>query len=124
WSPAIGHELAGSFYWGRYTPQFLHNERLWSLGFDGLSHLGSVELEWEYIFTRFAGIRNVARSFAKVVTNKEAAIGADISPDLETAIDFELANLSQTKHGYWLEARYPFWPEALNHSFLQRFSFE
>ncbi|HJY82587.1 MAG TPA: hypothetical protein VKK81_16080, partial [Candidatus Binatia bacterium] len=118
WSPAVGHELAGSFYWGRYTPQFLTNERLWSLGFDGLSHLGPIELEWEYVFTRFEGVRNVARSFAKVVKDKESAVEEDISPNLETEIDFELANLSQTKHGYWLEARYPFWPEALSNSFL------
>ena len=27
WSPAIGHELAGSFYWGRYTPQYLKSEK-------------------------------------------------------------------------------------------------
>jgi hypothetical protein len=40
WSPVIGHELAGSFYWGRYTPQFLKGENLWSLGLDGLTHLG------------------------------------------------------------------------------------
>jgi hypothetical protein len=118
WSPAIGHELAGSFYWGRYTPQYLKSENLWSLGFDGLTHLGPIDLEGEYIFTRFNSIRNVARSFAKVVQDKESAVEEDISPDLETEIEFELANLSQTKHGYWLEARYPFWPEALSNSFL------
>ncbi|MBI3797899.1 MAG: hypothetical protein HY268_13140 [Deltaproteobacteria bacterium] len=118
WSPAIGHEVAGSFYWGRYTPQFLTDERLWSLGFDGLSHLGPIELEWEYVYTRFEGIRNVATSLAKVAQNKQSAVEEDISPALETEIEFELANLSQTKHGYWLEARYPFWPEVLSHSFL------
>jgi opacity protein-like surface antigen len=118
WSPVIGHELAGSFYWGRYTPQFLKGENLWSLGLDGLTHLGPIDLEGEYIFTRFNGIRNVAQSFARVVKDKESAVEEDISPDLETEIDFELANLSQTKHGYWLEARYSFWPEALSNSFL------
>jgi hypothetical protein len=116
WSPAIGHEVAGSFYWGRYTPQFLKDERLWSLGFDGLSHLGPIELEWEYIYTRFEGIRNVAASLARVAQNQKSAVEEDISPVLETEIDFELADLAKTKHGYWLEARYPFWPEVLSHS--------
>jgi hypothetical protein len=118
WSPILGHELAGSFYWGRYTPQYLKSENVWSLGFDGLTHIGPIDLEGEYIYTHFNGIRNVARSFAKVVKDKESAVEEDISPDLETEIEFELANLSRTKHGYWLEARYPFWPEALSTSFL------
>lgn len=118
WSPLVGHELAGSFYWGRYTPQFLDDENVWSLGFDGLSHLGPIDLEWQYIFTRFAGIKNVARSFAKVVKDHEVVVEEDISPDLETELAFELANLSKTKHGYWLEARYPFWLESLNDTVL------
>lgn len=118
WSPALGHELAGSFYWGRYTPQFLSDEKVWSLGFDGLTHVGPIDLEWEYIFTRFAGVRNVARSFARVVREQTAEIEEDVSPDLATEIEFALANLAQTKHGYWLEARYPFWPEALSNSVL------
>lgn len=118
WSPSIGHELAGSFYWGRYTPQFLNDEKVWSLGFDGLTHLGPIELEGEYIFTRFGGLRNVARSFARVVRHQAVEVEKEFSPDLETEIEFELANLSRTKHGYWLEARYPFWPEALSNSFL------
>lgn len=118
WSPALGHELAGSFYWGRYTPQFLDDEKVWSLGFDGLTHVGPIDLEWQYIFTRFAGVRNVARSFAQVVRNQAAEVESEFSPDLETEIEFELANLAKTKHGYWLEARYPFWPEALSNSLL------
>jgi len=114
-SPALGHELAGSFYWGRYTPNFLKDEKVWSLGFDGLTHVGPIDLEWQYIFTRFSGIKNVARSFAEVVKTHEAEIEGE---DLDAEIEFELANLARTKHGYWLEARYPFWPEALNNSFL------
>lgn len=115
YSPLVGHELAGSFYWGRYTPAFLKDEDVWSLGFDGLTHLGPIDVEWEYIFTRFAGVKNVARSFARVVNEQEAAIEQE---NLETEIEFELANLARTKHGYWIEARYPFWPESLNNTFL------
>ncbi len=114
WSPLIGHELAGSFYWGRYTPQYVKGENVWSLGFDGLTHIGPIDLEGEYIFTRFNSIRNVARSFAKVVQNGNSAVAEDFSPNLETEVNFTLANLSQTKHGYWLEARYPFWLESLS----------
>ena len=114
WSPVVGHELAGSFYWGRYTPQYLKGENVWSLGFDGLTHLGPIDLEGEYIFTRFNGIRNVARSFAKVIKDGKSAVEEDISPNLETEVNFKLANLSQTKHGYWLEARYPFWLDSLS----------
>jgi hypothetical protein len=117
-SPLVGHELAGSFYWGRYTPQFLSDEKVWSLGFDGLTHLGPVDLEWQYIYSRFGGIKDVARSFARVVKDHEIAVEEDFSPTLETELEFELANLSRTKHGYWLEARYPFWPESLSNSFL------
>jgi len=117
-SPLPGHEVAGSFYWGRYTPQYLTSQNVWSLGFDGLTHVGPIDLEWQYIFTRFAGIKSVARSFAKVVKDQSIAVEEDASPDLETELEFELANLSQTKHGYWLEARYPFWPEVLSTSFL------
>jgi len=118
YSPLIGHEVAGSFYWGRYTPGFLKDEKVWSLGFDGLTHLGPIDLEWQYIFTRFGGIKKVAKSFARVAKDHAAEVEKEFSPDLETEIEFELANLARTKHGYWLEARYPFWPEFLSNSFL------
>lgn len=120
WSPALGHELAGSFYWGRYTPRFLSDEKVWSLGFDRLTHVGPIDLEWEYIFTRFSGVKKVARSFARVVREQATEVEGDVSPDLATEIEFALANLAQTRHGYWLEARYPFWPAALSNSFLGR----
>jgi len=120
WSPFVGHELAGSFYWGRYTPRYLKGENVWSLGFDGLTHVGPIDLEWQYIFTRFEGLKNVARSFAKVVKDREVAVEEDVSPNLETELEFELANLSKTKHGYWLEARYPFWLDSLSDTFLGR----
>lgn len=116
YSPLPGHELAGSFYWGRYTPQYLNSEQVWSLGFDGLTHLGPIELEGEYIYTHFGGLRNVARKFAQVAKDQELAVEDTFSPKLETEIEFELANLSSTKHGYWLEARYPFWPDLLSNS--------
>ena len=119
-SPLEGHEVAGSFYWGRYTPEFISDEKVWSLGFDGLTHVGPIDLEWQYVFTRFGGIKSVARSFAKVVKDQSIGVEEDASPDLETELEFELANLSKTKHGYWIEARYPFWLESLNDTVLGR----
>ncbi|MGE0823709.1 MAG: coiled-coil domain-containing protein [Candidatus Binatia bacterium] len=120
YSPLAGHEVAGSFYWGRYTPKFLSDEKVWSLGLDGLTHVGPIDLEWQYVFTRFGGIKSVARSFARVVKDSSIAVEEDVSPDLETELEFELANLSRTKHGYWLEARYPFWLDSLNDTVLGR----
>jgi hypothetical protein len=119
-SPWEGHEIAGSFYWGRYTPKFISDEKVWSLGFDGLTHVGPIDVEWQYIFTRFDGVKKVASSFARVVKDSKIAVEDDVSPDLETELSFELANLSRTKHGYWIEARYPFWLDGLNDTFLGR----
>jgi opacity protein-like surface antigen len=118
YSPLPGHELAGSFYWGRYTPKYLNSEQVWSLGLDGFTHVGPIELEGQYIYTHFGGLRNVARKFAQVVRDQESVVEDTFSPTLETEMKFELGNLSSTKHGYWLEARYPFWPAFLDKSFL------
>jgi len=115
WSPLIGREIAGSFYWGRYTPDFLPDEDIYSLSFDGLTDLGPFQIEGEYVFTHFGGIRNVAEGFAARALNSESAIENDTT---EHEIDFELAGLASDKQGYWLEVRYPFWPEFLNHTVL------
>jgi len=52
------------------------------------------------------------------VHHQAREVESEFSPDLETEIEFELANLAQTKHGYWLEARYPFWPDFLSQTIL------
>jgi len=113
--PVVGHELGGSFYWGRYTPQLMADEKVWSVGLDGLTHLGPLELEGEYVFSRFAGLRTVAQSFAQLAKNRAAG---GTTAGVDTSLQFQLANLAGTKHGYWLEARYPFWPEVFNHTVL------
>jgi len=110
-SPQLGTELAGSFYWGRYTPDFLPNENIYSLSADGLYTHGPFQVEGEYVYTHFGGIENVARGFAERVVNSESAIEND---QVENEVDFELANLADSKQGYWLEFRYSFWPEFLN----------
>jgi hypothetical protein len=114
-SPALGHEIAGSWYYGRYTPDFLANEDLWAIGIDGRTGHGPFELEGEWVFTRFEGTRHVARSLAETARD-DAAESSD--PSLETEVEYELADLAHNRYGYWLEARYRFWPQLLNRTFL------
>jgi hypothetical protein len=118
WSPYLGHEMGGSFYFGQYTPDFLGKEDLWSLGLDGKTGVGPFEVEGQYIFTRFEGITNVARRLAAVAVEQEQGVG---SPDLESIVKFELANIARSKQGYWLDLRYRFWPSALSDTFLGRY---
>jgi hypothetical protein len=114
-SPLLGSEIATSFYWGRYTPDFLPNENLYSISADGLYTYGPFEVEGEYVFTHFGGIENVARGLADVAINSESAIENDM---VESEVEFELAQLATTKQGYWLEMRYRFWPQFLNQTVL------
>jgi hypothetical protein len=114
WTPETGQELAFSFYTGRYTPDYLANQRVSSFALDGLTSFLGFELEGELVTTRWSGIRSVAKSFAERSFNQKGAI-EDTTPgaNLETEVEFELANLAKQKTGYWLELRYPFWPEFL-----------
>jgi hypothetical protein len=116
-SPWLGHEIAASGYYGQYTPDFLGEETLWSAALDGRTGFGPLELEGQYVFTRFDGVVSVARQLARVARD-QAAESAD--PDLETEVEFELTNLARTKQGYWLEGRYRFWPAFLSDTFLGR----
>jgi len=86
WSPLLGHEVAVSGYFGRYTPEVFESESLWSIGFDGFSTLGPVELEYEYVYTNLGDIRKVVESFAKVVRDKSSAVPSSASPTFEAEI--------------------------------------
>jgi hypothetical protein len=116
-SPLIGHEVGLSGYYGQYTPDFLGKEDLWSTSVDGRTGWGPFELEGEYVYTRFEGVKNVAKRFAREALNHESESEAG---DVETEVEFELANLARAKQGYWLEGRYRFWPILLNDTFLGR----
>lgn len=117
YSPALGHEVGLSGYWGRYTPDFLESESVLSIGLDGLNKLGPFEVEYEYMYTNWGNTRNLARSFAQHALVKESKI-KDSEDELELV--FKPVNLAQVKHGYWVEFRYPFWPEVLSNTFLGR----
>jgi len=116
-SPVIGHEIGLSGYFGQYTPDFLGKEDLWSVAADGRTGWGPFELEGEYVYTHFDGVKNVAKRFAREALNHESESEAG---DVETEVEFELANLASAKQGYWLEGRYRFWPAFLSDTFLGR----
>jgi len=116
-SPALGHEIAGSWYCGQYTPDFLGDRDLWAVAVDGRSGAGPFALEGEWVFTRFDGMRGVAQGLAQVARDQSTTAGTS---GVDTEVEFELANLARSKHGYWLEARYRFWPAFLTNTFLGR----
>jgi hypothetical protein len=118
WSPALGHEIAASGYWGQYTPDFLGREDVWSLGLDGKTGFGPFEVEGEYVFTRFEGLNSVARQLASVAAESEQSIEG---PELESVVKFDLTNISRDRQGYWLDLRYRFWPAVLNDTYLGRY---
>ena len=117
WSPVLGHEIAASGYYGQYTPDYLGKEDLWSAAADGRTGWGPFELEGEYVYTHFQGIKNVARALARQAVQQSAE---GEQGDVETEVEFELANLARAKQGYWLEGRYRFWPSFLKETFLGR----
>ena len=72
YSPTIGTELGGSFYWGRYTPEFLPDEKVYTLAGDGATNIGPIQVQGEFAYTRFDGIENVAAGFARKGINSES----------------------------------------------------
>ena len=117
WSPRIGTDFGISGYFGRYTPDFLPSENLYSVSADGKMAFGPFEIEAEYVYTHFNNISKVARGFAQAVNN--SAISAGTAP-LDSTVEFELSQLADTKHGYWLDLRYRFFPDFLRNTILAR----
>ncbi|MDT8450715.1 MAG: hypothetical protein RQ847_11150 [Wenzhouxiangellaceae bacterium] len=109
--PSPAHEIGFSGYFGRYTPDFLVDEDVWSLGLDGLHEIGGLEMEYQLIHTDWGNTGKVARSFAATAfghegENAEIALGGN--------------SLADSRTGYWIELRYPLWWSALNDTFLAR----
>ena len=117
WSPQLGTDFGVSGYFGRYTPDFLPAENLYSLSADGKMTFGPFEIEAEYVYTHFNNVNKVARGFAQSVNN--SAISAGTAP-LDSTVEFELSQLADTKHGYWLDLRYRFFPDVLRNTILAR----
>ena len=114
------YELGISGYYGRYTPEFLRSEPLWVIGADGKATFGAFEIEGEYLFSHFSHVSRVAQSLAQVAVTKAVEVPDAASPDLEVELELELAQLATTKHGYWTDFRYRFFPDWLRASFLGR----
>lgn len=108
WRP--GQEVGVSGYWGRYTPDFLTDADVTSIGLDGLNTLAGLEIEYEAIYTAWSDVDKVAQSFARRTFNRDGN-GAEVA----IAGD----SLADSRSGYWLELRYPFWPKALDNTFLK-----
>lgn len=117
YSPWLGDEVAASFYWGQYTPDFLAAHPVFSFALDGKKTWGPFEVEGQYVNTHWNGVNSVVRSFAQRALVNESEGEVD---DVETEVEFELANLATRKQGYWVDFRYRFWPEFLNNTILGR----
>ena len=115
YSPSLGDEIAASVYWGRYTPDFLPSKPVFSFAIDGKKTWGPFEIEGQYVNTQWSGVRNVARGLAKKTIGSSSEAEVD---NVETEVEFELANLASRKQGYWLDFRYRFWPDFLNKTIL------
>ncbi|MFO1463891.1 MAG: hypothetical protein U1F66_08925 [bacterium] len=119
-SPALGHEIGLSGYWGRYTPGFLIDRKLAIFGFDWLSTFGNFDIEAEYVLTHFEGLKDVVTDLAGQAINSEVEAEVEANPGIETEVAFDAAGLASTKHGYWIELRYHFRPAWLTNSFFGR----
>ena len=118
YSPWLGDEIAASVYWGRYTPDFLADQNVFSFAFDGKKTWGPFEIEGQYVNSTWSGVNNVAKSFARRALEQSRAIPSSASPDFEAELEFELSQLAKRKQGYWVDFRYRFWPEFLSDTFL------
>jgi hypothetical protein len=113
WSPLVGSEIAASFYTGRYTPQYLQDANVTAASVDGITSLFGLELEGEFVTTGWQDVRGVAASFASQAVRSSTSNDEFFDPTVETEVEWALDSLASRKTGYWLEARYPFWPAWL-----------
>jgi hypothetical protein len=112
YSPALSSEIGVSGYHGRYTPDFLApvEERINTFGLDGLFRRGGFALEGEFIHSDFANTDRLASAFVQAITGPR---GIAPAPGAEgTATEFTLKDFTPSRHGFWVEARYRFWPAA------------
>lgn len=120
YSPSISDEIAASIYWGRYTPDYLSDQSVFSFAIDGKKTWGPFEIEGQYVNSHWSGVDKVARSFARRALEQSRSTPSAASPDFESEIEFELSQLATRKQGYWMDLRYRFWPDLLSSTFLGR----
>ena len=117
YSPALGNEIAASFYYGRYTPDYLPSEAIASFALDGIATYGNWELEGEYVFSDFGDVHRVAGGLAQAIGESESS---DAMAGVETTVEFALDSLARQRQGYWLETRYDLRPAWLKDSIFGR----
>lgn len=118
YSPTLSSEIAVSGYHGRYTPDFLApiSERINAVGVDGIVRRGGFAVEGEYIHSDLGDTDRVIRGFVDAVTGPGGIAPRAGAAGTET--EFTIKDLTPTRHGFWIEARYRFWPSAWQNSVL------
>jgi len=119
YSPTLTTDFGFSGYIGRYTPDFLEvDERITSIGLDGLWKYGNWAVEGEYIHTDFGDTNRVITAFVGAVTGETGIAPAEGAEGTET--EFAIKDLTPWRHGFWVEGRYRFWREKWKDTFLGR----
>jgi len=117
YSPTLTTDFGFSGYIGRYTPDFLEvDERITSLGIDGLWKSGAFALEGEFIHTDFGDTDRVVNAFVDTVTGSTGIPPRAGAQGTET--EFAITDLTPSRYGFWLEGRYRFWRERWKDTFL------
>lgn len=112
YSPTLSTEIAVSGYHGRYTPDFMApvSERINAVGIDGIFRRGAFALEGEYIHTDFGNTDRVVRAFLDTITGSSGI--PPLAGATGTEAEFAIKDLTPVRRGFWIEARYRFWPAA------------
>lgn len=118
YSPTLGSEIAVSGYHGRYTPDFLApvSERINTIGIDGILRRGPFAVEGEYIHSDFGNTDRIVDAFVKTVSGSTGVAPLPGAAGAET--EFTLKDLTPVRRGFWVEARYRFFPAAWRNSLL------
>jgi hypothetical protein len=117
YSPTLTTDFGFSGYIGRYTPDVLEvDERITSIGIDGLWKHGALAVEGEYIHTGFGNTDRVVNAFIDTVTGSTGIPPLAGAQGTET--EFAINDLTPSRHGFWLEGRYRFWSEGWKDSVL------
>jgi hypothetical protein len=118
YSPTLSSEIAVSGYHGRYTPDFLApvSERLNAFSVDGIVQHRGFTVEGEYIHSDFGDTERVIQGFINMVTGPGGIAPAAGAEGTET--EFTIKGLTPSRQGFWIEARYRFWPAAWQNSIL------
>ena len=118
YSPTLSSEIAVSGYHGRYTPDFLAptREHINAVALDGLWQHSGFAVEGEYIHSDFGNTDRVIQAFIATVTGPGGVAPAPGADGTET--EFTIKGLTPVRQGFWIEARYRFWPARWQNSML------